>query len=83
MAKNFRVVDLRPQGKEVVIEGASSPDDAARKALGIDVVRSGAKKDLVAKVYWQPMEQPLTMVRMYAKIEGTGSREPHSETVVL
>ena len=65
-----------------MIEGASSPEDAARKALGIDVVRSGATKDLVAKVYWQPMEQPLTMVRMYAKVEGTGT-EPHSETVVL
>lgn len=82
MAKNFRVVDLRPQGKEVTVEGASSPEDAARKALGIDVVRSGAKKDLVAKVYWQPMEQPLTMVRMYAKVDGTGT-EAHSETVVL
>ena len=82
MAKNFRVVDLRPQGKEVTVEGASSPEDAARKALGIDVVRSGAKKDLVAKVYWQPMEQPLTMVRLYAKVDGA-QPEPHSETVVL
>ena len=83
MTKIFRVVDLRPQGKEVVIEGASSPEDAARQALGIDVVRSGAKKDLVAKVYWQPMEQPLTMVRMYSKVDATDSTEIHSETVVL
>lgn len=70
MTKRFRVVDLRSSDLDIEIEGAKSPEDAARQALGIEVVRSGSKNDLVAKVYWQPVGQPLTMVRLYSKIEG-------------
>ncbi|WP_158409498.1 hypothetical protein [Devosia psychrophila] len=47
---------------------ASSPEAAARKALGIDLVRSGAKRDLRAKVYFQHPGQSLSMVRLYAKV---------------
>jgi hypothetical protein len=69
-------MDLRQAGPEAidaVIDGAS-PEEAARKILGIEVVRSGSKRDLVAKVYWQPVGQPLTMVRLYAKIDDGGRR---------
>jgi hypothetical protein len=73
MAKSFRVVDLRQNAlltdTDVIVEGAQSPEAAVRDVLGIQVVRSGAKRDLVAKVYWQPIGQPLTMVRLYAKNE--------------
>lgn len=74
MAKSFRVVDLRQDGPlvdtDIIVEGVQSPEAAVRDVLGIQVVRSGAKRDLVAKVYWQPIGQPLTMVRLYAKTEG-------------
>ncbi len=69
-------MDLRQAGPEAIdaiIDGAS-PEEAARKVLGIEVVRSGSKRDLVAKVYWRPVGQPLTMVRLYAKIDDRGRR---------
>lgn len=71
MTKSFRVVDLRQDAlvidTDIIVEGVLSPEAAVRDVLGIQVVRSGAKRDLVAKVYWQPVGQPLTMVRLYAK----------------
>lgn len=70
MAIKYRVVDLREtlqDSLDVVIENAKSPEDAASRALGLDVVRSGARKDLVAKVYWQPIGTPPNMVRLYRK----------------
>ncbi|HTO26997.1 MAG TPA: hypothetical protein VL017_00245 [Devosia sp.] len=73
MKKSFRVVDLRQDAllidTDIIVEGVLSPEAAVRDVLGIQVVRSGAKRDLVAKVYWQPIGQPLTMVRLYAKAE--------------
>ncbi|HEV7346557.1 MAG TPA: hypothetical protein VGN60_13095 [Devosia sp.] len=70
MSKSFRVVDLRQDAladTHITIEGVQSPEAAVREALGVQVVRSGPKRDLVAKVYWQPLGQPLTMVRLYVK----------------
>lgn len=73
MTKSFRVVDLREDAlvadTDIIVEGVQSPEAAVRDVLGLQVVRSGAKRDLVAKVYWQPLGQPLTMVRLYAKSE--------------
>lgn len=72
MALSYRVVDLRTDvidAMDIIIEGVTSPEDAARKALDIDVVRSGARKDLVARVYWQTIGQPMTMVRLYRKLD--------------
>ena len=73
MSKSFRVVDVRSEAlaadTDLIIDGVQSPEAAVREALGISVVRSGAKRDLVAKVYWQPLGQPLTMVRLYARTE--------------
>lgn len=62
-------MDLRLAGADAIdaIIDSGSPEEAARRVLGIEVVRSGSKRDLVAKVYWQPVGQPLTMVRLYAK----------------
>lgn len=65
----FEVVDLRSKtiSAATSVENATSPEDAARQALGIDVFRSGKRQDLVARVYWQRMGQPKNMVRLYAK----------------
>lgn len=71
MAFSYRVVDLRTEIIDAtghIVDGVSSPEAAARDLLQIDVVRSGARKDLVARVYWQTMGSPLNMVRLYRKL---------------
>lgn len=70
MAVSYRVVDLRipeQDALDVVIENARSPEDAVRQTLGLEVVRSGSKRDLVARVYWQTLGQPMNMVRLYSR----------------
>lgn len=65
----YRVVDLRTDiidELDILIEGVSSPEEACRQALGIQVTRSGHRKDLVARVYFQLLGQPVTMVRLYS-----------------
>ena len=67
MAITYRVVDVRSDvidPTETIIIGARSPEDAVQQALALDVVRSGQRKDLVARVYWQSPGQPLNMVRL-------------------
>ena len=59
---NTSVIDLIP--KTVV---ASSPEQAAELALGLQLVRSGAKSDLRARVYCQQPEQAVSLVRLYQK----------------
>lgn len=77
MPTKYRVIDLRsvtPDGeqqsttKEYLIEGAKSPEAAARDALGLELVRSGSKKDLVAQVYWQLAPDATNMVRLYSRV---------------
>ncbi|MGB3335973.1 MAG: hypothetical protein WBA73_02230 [Devosia sp.] len=73
MAITYRVVDLRTDivdPAEIIIESARSPEDAVRQALEVEAVRSGQRKDLIARVYWQPIGQPVTMVRLYRRIAG-------------
>lgn len=70
MAIEYRVIDLQtetidPEPKTVK---ASSPEKAAELVLGIELVRSGSKRDLRARVYCQQPGQPLTMVRLYTKV---------------
>jgi hypothetical protein len=68
LATSYRVVDLRTNvidPLDVLVEGVQTPEQAAAHVVGHRVVRSGAKKDLVARVYWQPLGQPLSMVRLY------------------
>ena len=71
MALSYRVVDLRTEVINAtghIVDGVNSPEAAAREVLQIDVSRSGAKKDLVARVYWQTMVSPMNMVRLYRKV---------------
>lgn len=65
----FRIIDLQtetidPNPKTVV---APSPERAVEIALGLSLVRSGAKQDLRARVYSQHPGQPVCMVRLYTK----------------
>lgn len=67
---SYRVVDCRTNvvdPQEVIIDGAVSPEDAARKAIGETLVRSGKRADLRVRVYFQHPGQVMSMVRLYAK----------------
>lgn len=66
----YRVIDLRGEviAPEAVTVEASSPEKAAETVLGIHLVRSGARKDLKARVYWQNQGQPKNMVRLYSQV---------------
>ena len=66
----YRIVDCRSgesDGQEILVDSASSPEDAARRATGEVLVRSGRRSDLRVRVYYQYPEQALSMVRLYAK----------------
>lgn len=72
MATSYRVVDVRVGAAEtagVIITGVRSPEQAAETALELKLVRSGARKDLVAKVYWEKAagDAP-SMVRLYSLV---------------
>lgn len=73
MAKSFRVVDLRADSSGIdlgLVDGVQSPEVAALKVMGVDLVRSGARSDLVAKVYFKNKEaESLNMVRLYRRVE--------------
>ena len=65
----YRVIDLSSSAidpDERVVR-STSPERAVLEALGVEVVRSGSKRDLRARVYFQHPGQPLTMVRLYSK----------------
>lgn len=67
--QEYRVIDLQtevidPLSKTV---SANTPEEAASLALGLQLVRGGAKADLRARVYWQLTGQPMSMVRLYTK----------------
>lgn len=71
MTNSYRVVDKRSAAEvsdSIIVDGVSSPEAAARKALGLDLVRSGSKKDLVAQVYWQLAPDSVNMVRLYSRV---------------
>lgn len=66
----FRIIDLQtetidPYPKTVV---APSPERAVEIALGLSLVRSGAKHNFRARVYSQHPGQPVSMVRLYTKV---------------
>jgi hypothetical protein len=71
MATNYRIVDPQAvDGKsEILVGKAQSPEDAAFKATGEMLVRSGRPLDLRVRVYFQQEGQPTTMVRLYRRIE--------------
>lgn len=63
----FRVIDLRANTivPEIKVE-AKSPEEAAEKALGVMLVRSGLPKTLACRVYWTEGGQT-NMVRLYGQ----------------
>jgi len=66
----YQVIDLRGDliAPATMTVEASSPEKAAEAALGICLVRSGARRDLKARVYWQTNGQPKNMVRLYSQV---------------
>lgn len=80
MPTSYRVIDLRSAAQEpatvgeVIVEGAKSPEAAARQALGLELVRSGSRKDLAAQVYWQLNPEAINMVRLYTRVASTRQR---------
>lgn len=74
----YRIVDLRRNSidPEPMIIKAHSPEHAANLAFGLDFVRSGSKDKLCARVYFQNPGQPMSMVRLYAKVgdQGQGAK---------
>ena len=67
---SYRVVDCRSNADplpEVTVDGAASPEDAALRAVGEVLVRSGRQSDLRVRVYFQHPGQMMSMVRLYAK----------------
>lgn len=67
---SYRVVDCRTDvinPQEMIIDNASSPEDAALKAVDEVLVRSGRRGDLRVRVYFQHPGQVMSMVRLYAK----------------
>lgn len=72
MPTNFRIVDLRlgPEApKELNIAQARTPEEAALLATGEELVRSGHRDDLRVRVYFQHAGQPMSMVRLYRRVE--------------
>lgn len=71
MTMQYRVIDLANSAidpDERVVQ-STSPERAVLEALGVEVVRSGSKQDLRARVYVQHPGQPVSMVRLYAKVD--------------
>jgi hypothetical protein len=71
MPLEYRVIDLSSPtidpGERIV--RSTSPERAVMDALGVQVVRSGSKQDIRARVYFQHPGQPVSMVRLYSKVD--------------
>ena len=70
MESRYRVSDLRPEAEDafdVLIGSAGSPEDAARQAFALDVVRSGATHNLVARVHWESVGRQDHFVDLYRR----------------
>lgn len=51
----------------IIIE-AQTPEKAAEIALGVSLTRSGALRNLRARVYSQRVGEPMNMVRLYGLV---------------
>ena len=70
MPIEYRVIDLASSStdpNECIVQ-STSPERAVMEALGVEVVRSGSKRDLRARGYFQYPAQPVSMVRLYSKV---------------
>jgi len=66
----FRVVDLiNAEATTEIIVQAASPELAAKKALGVDLVRSARKSIVRARVYFCHPGTAPSMVRLYVRAE--------------
>ena len=83
--KTFRVVRLIEEtqsGPSQIVE-ASTPEAAAKLALGIEVVRGSSKyAKPVAKVYWEGGPQQTNMIRFYARTGRVDHQSKGPATVV-
>ena len=73
MLSTYTVHDMRPNASgisNVVVIEAHSPEDAAIRALGLDLVRVGDMSKLRAKVYVTIAGHPDVLVRLYARRNG-------------
>lgn len=81
MPTQYRIIDLATGAvdpQELIVQ-ANSPERAVLVALGVEVVRSGSRRDLRARVYFQHPGQPVSMVRLYSKAQsrqGSGHAIP-------
>lgn len=78
MSEHYRVLDLSATEQPEQTVQARSPEAAASQVLGMEVVRSGAKRDLMARVYWQVAGRPLNMVRLYRRVDWSLNGRPPS-----
>lgn len=79
----FRVVDVNSgfaNREPQVVTGVRSPEQAAKKALGLDLVRSGAPAFLRAQVYFsRKPNEPSTMVRLYTMVSNALNNDEYNE----
>lgn len=71
----YSIIDLHnilTSSDGVVVE-ATSPEKAAAALFGEELVRSGARRELRAKVYFQHPGQVRSMVRLYQKVAGASA----------
>jgi hypothetical protein len=73
----FEIVDVRP-GADASrqIANGHAPDTVAASVLGEEVVRSGAPKRLIAKVYFLNASGDRNMVRFYRTAENAARLAP-------
>lgn len=63
----YRVIDMRDGAVAVQhFAESDSAEGAAKRALGLDLVRRG-KTLPIARVYSQPTDQPMMVVRLYSR----------------
>ena len=63
----FRVVDLKAEGTAQTEVSAHTPEAAARRVLGVNLVRSGSPGRIRARVYYQDNGEAPKMVRLYER----------------
>jgi hypothetical protein len=66
----YRIIDLLTEviDPEAIVVDAPSLEQAAERALGVSLTRSGSRRDLRARVYYQKPAEPMNMVRLYGRV---------------
>ena len=75
MLSSYTVHDVRPNATGTAgtfVVDAHSPEDAAMRALGLDLVRTGHKNDMQAKVFFKVNGRAEVLVRLYSKNPSAG-----------